>query len=517
MALPKEPRQKMINIMYLVLTALLALNVSSEILNAFKTIDQSLTNANGIIQKKNDDIYKSLSNKLNDPKTKEQAAVWQPKAEKAHALAEDLVKELDALKVELKKESGLKIVDGKEKFNEDNLEAATRIFVDSKTGSVSRGQDLYNRLVKFKQDLADLDPKIAEKIIPNLSLDLSIPTSNNEVANKDWSYAYFNMTPTIAAITILTKFQNDIRNSEAQIAAFCHQQIGEVELVYDQFNAFASSNSQYLMSGEELVITAGVGAFSSAAKPTISIDGNVVPVTADGSAIYKTVAGSNPGVNTKRVRISFLKPNGETAVVEKDVKYTIGVPTGLVVSTDKTRVFYKGLDNPLSITGGGGAEKVNVSVEGAGATVRKAGAGQYIVNCTQLGQAVVNVSDGKTTQKITIPVKRVPDPIAIVGGRAGGNMAANVFRVQSGVIADLRDFVFEGVKFNVVSFILVATGKGFPEPESVEVNGPAFSGAAKNLLRNCQAGTTVIIGDIKVTEPGGGTRKLDQTITFILE
>ncbi|MEN9697174.1 MAG: gliding motility protein GldM [Bacteroidota bacterium] len=517
MALPKEPRQKMINIMYLVLTALLALNVSSEILNAFKTIDQSLNNANSIIQKKNEDIYKSLNNKLNDPKTHEQAAIWAPKAEKAHSLADDLIKEIDGLKVELKKESGLKLVDGKEKFNEDNLEAATRLFVESKGGAGSRGADLFNKLKKFKQDLSDLDPKIAEKVIPNLSLDLSIPASENQVANKDWGYAYFNMTPTIAAITILTKFQNDIRNSEAQVAAFCHQQIGAVELVYDQFNAFAASNSQYLMSGEELVITAGVGAFSSAAKPTISIDGSVVPVTADGSAVYKTVAGNTPGENTKRVKISFLKPNGETAVVEKDVKYTVGTPSGLVVSTDKTRVFYKGLDNPLSITGGGGAEKVNVTVEGAGATIRKAGAGQYIINCTQLGQAVVNVNDGKNAQKIVIPVKRVPDPIAVIGGKAGGNMQANVFRVQSGVIADLRDFVFDGIKFNVVSFVLVATGKGFDEPTSVEVNGPAFTGAAKNLLKNCQPGTTVIIGDIKVTEPGGGTRKLDQTITFILE
>jgi gliding motility-associated protein GldM len=512
MSLPKEPRQKMINIMYLVLTALLALNVSSEILNAFKTIDQSLNNANGIIQKKNEDVYKSLLNKLNDPKTKEQAAVWQPLAVKAHGYAEDLYKEIDALKVELKKGSGLKLVDGKEVFNEDNLEAATRLFVEEK-----RGQDLYNKLQKFKQDLADLNPKIAEKVIPNLSLDLSIPKSENQVANKDWGYAYFNMTPTIAAITILTKFQNDIRNSEAQVAAFCHQQIGEVELIYDQFNAFAASNSQYLMSGEELVITAGVGAFSSAAKPTISIDGNVVPVGVDGSAVYKTVAGNTPGENTKRVKISFIKPNGETAVVEKDVKFTVGTPSGLVVSTDKTRVFYKGLDNPLSITGGGGAEKINVTVEGAGSTVRKAGPGQYIISCTQLGQAVVNVSDGKSSQKIAIPVKRVPDPIAVIGGKAGGNMQANVFRVQSGVIADLRDFVFDGVKFNVVSFVLVATGKGFDEPASVEVNGATFSPAAKNLLKNCQPGTTVIIGDIKVTEPGGGTRKLDQTITFILE
>ena len=516
MSLPKEPRQKMINIMYIVLTALLALNVSSEILNAFKTIEQSLNSASNIIERKNLDIYKSLKTKLNDPKSAEKAAIWSPKAEQAHAYADAMYAYVESLKQELKVESGLQIKDGKEVYKEDDLDATTRLFLNKKSGE-SKGKDLYNKLVKFNADLSAIDPLIAKEVIPNLPLDLSIPTTSSIAGKGDWAYAYFNMTPSVAAITILTKFQNDIRNSEAQIAEFCHKEIGEVELIYDQFNAFAASNSQYLMSGEELVITAGVGAFSSAAKPTVSIDGVVVPVGVDGSAIYKSVAGTSPGVQRKRVRISFIKPNGENAVVEKEVQYTVGTPSGLVVSTDKTRVFYKGLDNPLSITGGGGGEKINVTVEGAGTTIRKAGSGQYIVTSTQTGTAVVTVNDGKQTQKLAIPVRRVPDPIAIVGGSAGGNMAAGKFRAQGGVIADLRDFVFDGVKFNVLSFIVIATGKGFDEPDFAEVNGPAFSGGATSLIRKCQAGTTVTIGEIKVSEPGGGSRKLDQTITFILQ
>lgn len=513
MALPKEPRQKMINIMYLVLTALLALNVSSEILLAFNTIDKSLLNANAIIENKNSDIFKSLEQKLNDPKSAEKAAIWAPTAKKAKQISDEIFTYIDNLKHELKVNANLKIVDNKEKYNFDDLEAATRLFISSKD---PKGQELLNRLTKFKKDLSDLDPLIAKQIIPNLPLDLSIPNSERSGIKNDWSNAYFHMTPAVAANTILTKFQNDIRNSEAQVVDFCHRQIGEVELIYDQFNAFAASNSQYLMSGEELTITAGVGAFSSAAKPTIMVDGSVIAIGPDGSATYKTTVNS-PGENTKRVRISFLKPNGETAIVEKDVKYTVGTPSGLVVSTDKTRVFYKGLDNPLSITGGGGSEKINASVEGTTSSIKKAGPGLYIVNCTQLGSVTVNVNDGKQTQKISIPVKRVPDPIAIVGGSAGGNMAANVFRVQKGVIADLRDFVFEGVKFNVTSFIVIGTGKGFDEPEFAEVVGNAFSGGAQGLIKRCQPGSSVTIGEIKVSEPGGGTRKLDQTITFILQ
>jgi hypothetical protein len=271
------------------------------------------------------------------------------------------------------------------------------------------------------------------------------------------------------------------------------------------------------MSGEELVITAGVGAFSSAAKPTISIDGAVLPIGPDGTASFKSVAGT-PGLNTKRVRISFLKPNGETAVVEKDVKYTVGTPTGLVVSTDKTRVFYKGLENPLSVTGGGGAEKVNVSVESGAATVRRVGPGQYAVNCTQLGSVTLNVNDGKSTSKVTIPVKRIPDPIAIVGGSAGGNtLSASQFRRQQGVIAELKDFIYEGVKYDVVSYTILCTGKGFDSDEYVEVRGAKFSGGASELIKRCQPGTSVIIGDIKVSEPGGGIRTLSQPITFVLQ
>ena len=513
MSLPKEPRQKMINIMYLVLTALLALNVSSEILNAFKTIDQSLSNANIIIQKKNDDILKSLQKKLADPKTAEKAAIWAPMADKAHALSDAIYNHIQTLKQDLKVESRLKKVDGKEVFNEDDLEASTRLFLKGKD---PKGKDLLNRLTQFKKDLGEIDPALAKEVLPNLPLDLSIPISNNMASKSDWAYAYFNMTPTVASLAILTKFQNDIRNSESQVVEYCHRQIGEVELIYDQFNAFAASNSQYLMSGEELIITAGVGAFSSAAKPTISVDGTVIPITADGSATYKSTAGA-PGLNSKRVRISFIKPDGETAIVEKIVNYTVGTPSGLVVSTDKTRVFYKGLDNPLSITGGGGAEKINASVEGTGATIKKAGPGQYIVNCTQLGSVVVNINDGKQTQKVSIPVKRVPNPLALVGESAGGNMAANVFRVQGGVVAELKDFIFEGIKFNVTSFIVIGTGKGFDEPEFREVVGNKFSGGAQDLVKRCQPGSTVTIGEIKVTEPGGGTRKLDQTITFILQ
>ncbi len=517
MSLPKEPRQKMINMMYLVLTALLALNVSAEILNAFKTVDRSLIIASGVAEQKNEEIFKSFKAKLEDPTSREKAAIWEPKAQQARKISDELYNYIEGLKQELKKESGLKTVEGKEEYKEDDLDAGTRLLVQQAPEGKGKGKELFEKLKAYKEQLLSIDPEMKKEIEVGLPLDLTIPPTSSEAGKNDWAYAYFHMTPTIAAITIMSKFQNDVRNSESKAVEFCHKQIGQVEIIYDQFQAFAGTNTQYLMPGEELVITAGIGAFSKAAQPSITIDGANVALNAEGTAEYKTrVGGSGAGI--KRVRISYAKPDGTTAVVEKEIKYTVGIPAGLTVSTDKTRVFYKGLENPLSVTGGGGDEKVNVSIEGAGASLRKAGPGQYIVTCTQLGTVNVVANDGKNIQRIAIPVKRVPDPIVVVGGSAGGAMPANVFRVQSGAIAELRDFVFEGVAYKVMSFMLICTGKGFDEPEFAEVNSASFKDAsAQTLIRRCQAGTTVTIGEIKVLEPGGGTRKLDQNITFILQ
>ena len=138
MALPKEPRQKMINIMYLVLTALLALNVSSEILNAFKVVDKSLMTSNDNITKANSTIYESLKAKLADPGTHEKAVIWNANAEKAQKLSTEMSSYIDQLKTDLKKEAGSKMVekDGKqvEQFKEDDLEAATRLFGNGEGG-----------------------------------------------------------------------------------------------------------------------------------------------------------------------------------------------------------------------------------------------------------------------------------------------------------------------------------------------------------------------------------------------
>ena len=508
MALPKEPRQKMINMMYLVLTAMLALNVSAEILNAFRTVNQSLANANEIIELKNQGLFGSFDRKVADPKTAEKAKIWQAKALQAKGYADNLYNYVESLKTELMVAAGQKQPGGD--YKEDNLEAPTRLLVEG-----SKGKDLYQKLKDYRASLLGIDKDIQKEYEKTLPIDLSIPKSTNQ-GNRTWEAAYFRMTPTIASITMLSKFQNDVRNSEAQVVDFCHRQIGAVEVVYDQFQAFAGTNSEYLMPGQELVINAGVGAFSKSAKPSISIDGASMATNAQGVAEYKTTVGG-PGTYTKRVHITFTKPDGTPGTLDKEIQYTVGSPTGASVSADAVKVLYVGLENPLTVSGGSaGAEKTQASIEGGGGNLTSLGGGKYVAKVSTPGKATINVTvEGKTTP-FEFRVKRVPDPVAMIGQSAGGRIATNALKAQQGVRADLRDFVFEGVKFDVISFVFYATGAGFGEgPKYTQNTGPYFNADAKRYLEQCRPGSTVVIDEIKARGPGGDIRVLP-TMAFNL-
>src|SRR5271154_2475293 len=148
MALPKEPRQKMINMMYLVLTALLALNVSAEILNAFKTVNNSILRSNEVITEKNNVTYRSLDDKLRDNGTKINAEIWVPKAKQAQQLSDELYKYLQELKEKLINESGPYTEDGVKKFRDDDLDAATRLMDEEGNGKI-----LYEKLKTYKEQL----------------------------------------------------------------------------------------------------------------------------------------------------------------------------------------------------------------------------------------------------------------------------------------------------------------------------------------------------------------------------
>jgi gliding motility-associated protein GldM len=519
MALPKEPRQKMINMMYLVLTALLALNVSSEILNAFKVVNTSLATSNKIVGDKNAVTYESFEEKAKDQQTAAKAAIWKPKAQAVKKLSDDMYNYIANLQQELKKESKLKVEEGVEHYSEDNLDAPTRLM--DKNG---KGKELYDKLGAYRKAvIAVLDPKefadnpnfqkeltaqIAtfEKTIP---IDLTVPKgqAGKEYSNdaKGWTTNYFHMTPTVAAVTILSKLQSDVKNTEAQVIDYCHQQIGSVKLVYNKFQAIAQANTSYAMPGDNIEIVAGVGAFSDAAQPKITIGGQNVPVGADGTALWKTTA-SGAGNKAVEVVIEFIKPDGTPERVTKTVKYEVAMPAGVAVSPTKMNVLYIGVENPLQITAGVGAEKINASFTGG--EIKRAGGNSWIAIPKTQGEHKINVTIENKTTPVTFRVKKLPDPYAYVGPSRGGSMPAANFKAMGGVIAKLESD-FEA-PFRVVSYTVGAIGGKIPIYQQQPNQGNRWSGAAASLIESAGPGTAVFFDNIKVVGPDGIVRDLPQ-------
>ncbi len=298
--------------MYLVLTALLALNVSAEILNAFKVVDNSLKESNNLLSISTSGIYSNLEEMLKDPKSVQKAEIWKPKADQVKTLADETSVLIDKLKEELKKEADLQ-ADGS--YKEDNIDAATRLFDTKGQGSV-----LYQKLADFKTKLLAIDPEMAANIGSKIPLNLEAPKSASGNLStgdkvKDWINSYFHMTPTVAALTMLSKFQNDVKNSENMAASFCINQVGAVKLIMDKFEPLVGTSSTYLMPGEEMSVNAGLGAFNSNVKPSVTIDGRGIPVNSNGVAEYKFNVGGT-GSRSMNVNVTFVDPNtGESKTI----------------------------------------------------------------------------------------------------------------------------------------------------------------------------------------------------------
>ena len=505
MALPKEPRQKMINFMYLVLTAMLALNVSSEILNAFKVVDNSLLSSNITIDNSSSTFIKSLEEQAKKPELAAKVAQWKPKADSALTITNQMSKYIDELKQQLKVESGLAIKDGKEDFKEDDLDASTRL-MDTK----GKGKELLAKLQQFKTDIANVIPADKRNLLPQIPLDLNPPKSHNEASNKDWTTAYFHMTPTVAALTMLSKFQNDVKRSGNIVVNFCHDQIGKVEVVYDKFAALTSQNSEYLLPGQPFQIQAGLGAFSAAAKPSVTINGQSLPVNDSGYATYRETAGGG-GQKTFNVTISFKDPNtGQMQSTTKTVTYTVGQASGASIFLEKMNVMYLGVDNPLSISGGSGKKEL-MSVSFTGGTIAQAGGDRYIARPSATGPAEVRVTIEGKSYSFPIRCKTLPDPVALVGTLKGGGVSAAQFKAMGGVRAQLQDSEFDA-PFSVLGYTVGGTING--QYQEQVVNGSQWGGNA--VIANAKPGSLVWINNIRAQGPDGKQRKIND-LTFKLQ
>ena len=534
MSIPKEPRQLMINLMYLVLTAMLALNVSAEVINAFFKIDKGLKKTNEIVTKANEGVIAGMEaavEKRPDDKPLVQFAKdAQVITGEFYAYVGTLKSNLEELAGGVFYETGKKgdalgaETDDASKWGKPvkykDKEIPQRFFVDGNDGTIGseaayepNGPKLKAQVLATQKKLEDLlkkaaasNPIITEKEITDLisKLSLSIDEEGPKSADKTWSDYNFGHMPVAAVYPMITKFQNDAKNSEAAIINFLAKKIGGTVVEFDQFEPVASAEKGYVISGDPFKADIFLSASSKQAKYTVSVNGRSLPVK-DGVAKFQT-STSSTGEQSYKVNISLTNPfTGKTDRFDKTFKYEVG-RRSVTVSADKMNVFYVGVTNPISVAAAGvSSNALKVSCSGGGCNMTKRSNGKYDIKVSQPGsKAIITVSGGGLqATKFEYRVKRIPDPTAIVGGgptKRGGVMKAGTFKGQIGVAAILENFDFKA-KCNISGFEFTRVPKR-SDAVTERQNSGTFKSRVKTLQQSAKAGDVFYIDNIKAKCPG---------------
>jgi len=521
-----SPRQKMINMMYLVLTALLALNVTKEVINAFVTINESVTLSKENVIKKNQATYAAFEQAMSVDAVKYKEV--NDKANNVRKAADDVAKFIEDLKIEL-----VRTVDGidegeptpslVEMGRKDDYDVPTNILCgDDQNGKGKKAEELKKRLEAFKKLILDNAPEASranfEKTIQTL-INTSDP-AKPEDGKRTWEMANFYHNPVVAVVALLTKFQNDVRNAESQIIDDLLTSVDKNIVKLDMLNAKVISNSTVVTIGSDYQADVFLSATSSTMAPEVFIGasydsakkeisgGSDKPLPVEGGYAKYTDRPGSEGEKKWGGVIRVKKPDGSYDYYPFQSSYVAQKPNS-VVSADKMNVLYIGVDNPMSISVPGVSnDKVKSSIEGAGGTLKAnpaAGGGHYIANVTTVGKAVIKVSaeiGGKVMPmgSFEYRVKRVPDPVATIANNKSGTVNKNLLMAGT-LIPTLENFDFE-LFFKITSFKMTITGKG-KDPMEFEATGNQLTQQMRDALSKGRAGDKVFFEFIKARMASG--------------
>lgn len=501
-----SPRQKMINMMYLVLTALLALNVSAEILKAFSMINSSLETTYTTLTDKNSSLYKQFQKKMDDEPGKTKP--FYDKAMIAKAETEKLMAMVKTIKDKLTDEAGLpdgkvddkdyKIEgDHKVMINDGNIDIPSRLLVQE--GKSKMGLDLQNAINAYREKVLSL---LDEKDKANFKM----PIDAAKDGKKKWLVSTFDGLPVIGAFTLLTKYENDLKNTESEIVKLLLGDIDKNDFKFDQLVAKVIAPSSYILVGQEYTADILLVAYDSRQNPVIKVGGS--PLNVEGGMGKYTTRASAEGVKKWGGVIQVKAPDGSTKEYPFDAEYQVAKPAA-VVSPDKMNVFYVGVDNPVSISVPGvPLDKVKPSISGGTITGSN---GKYVVRQEKPGKVTVTVNAEVSGKQMNMGasefrVKYVPNPVATVGGVDPGSVSSANFKAQAGLIAVLKDFDFD-LKFKVTKFRMIYLPPR-RDPIVRQIAGPAFSGDASGFVTGAKPGDKFIFDEIEARGPDNTPRKL---------
>jgi len=503
----QTPRQRMINILYLVLLGLIALNVPESLLDSFKKIGDSLATSTSNVQNGIAANYAAFQKHIAEEPAR--AKPIYDKAKQASALADKLYKEVEDLKTKLVTSTGGISDQTHDYAGRDNMEESERLMIKDGNGEKLR-KDINDTRTQL---LAILDPK--DTVGMHLSLDASDPIpAPGSPDKKSWEEGYFGANiPVAAVMTTLIKIQSDARNDEAAVTKKLLSKFDVAVVTLNTFEGVAVAPTSYIIAGQPYTAQVFLTAYDNQSNPVITINGSTIPTSA-GKGTY-TVSTGKEGVFTYSGDIAVKGPDGLKHYKLPTQTYQVAKPSA-VVSPDKMNVLYMGVDNPLSVSAPGvPVDKLHVSISGGGGSLSGSN-GHYEAKVSSIGDATVTISaeieKGKTTAlgSTKFRVKRIPDPKAQFAGKSGGSTSAVNLRAQDKLFAHLDNFEFEA-KFIVKSFKMIVAK---PHQDGVisSSNSADLSAAQKAALATITPGTTIYFDDIIAVGPDGAQRPLDPII-----
>jgi gliding motility-associated protein GldM len=500
-------RQKMIGIMYLVLLAMLALNVSDLVLKAFKNINDSLSTSKDNVEA---NINQLLTNYENT-KVKENPAN-KPKldrAKQAQSIAEELIKYIDGLQAKIAAEG----FDEKGELNQkNNLDIGQNIMGNDE--APKEGKKLQQKINETGQKLAALLKNDEGK--PTFLLQAKDPVKPKAGEPKTWTGNNFGEGVPLAAFrTILTMIQNDAKNMEADII---NRILADKPIVtIDRFEAVAVAPATYVIQGQPYKADIYLTASDSKSNPDITVNGSRVAIE-NGKGVY---TGSTGSVGTFKWKgtIRVKQTDGQVKTYETaEQTYQVAKPSA-TVSSDKLNVIYAGIPNPFTVSAPGfPAEGVKASISG-GSMSGSNGKYNVTVPGSLIGKEVsinVSASNGSSTLNLgaqKFRVKAVPNPVASFAGKKGGSLSSSRISSEDQVVAELENFEFD-LKVKVTKFTVVVL-KPRQDPLTYYCTGDNFSPQAKAALSSLSFGSRVFIENVQALMPDGRTPTLNSMVFTI--
>ena len=513
-----SPRQKMINLMYLVLLAMLALNVSSDVLNGFSLVADGLKKSTENASKVNQGIYSTFDQQMKDNPAK--VKEWYEKAQYVRGMSDSLYNLAEELKEAIVRKSDGKDADVNNIHNREDLEASTQVMLAPGTG---RGEELYKAINSYRDRIVRMVTDKEKKEIITSNLDTEVPTQA-KVLGKNWQEYSFENMPTAAAVTLLTKLQNDVRYAEGEVLHNLISNVDVKDIRVNQLNAYVIPNAQTVVQGGRFSAQIIMAAVDTTRRPTIYIGGKQIQ---SDKGYYETVC-SKTGDFTFSGYIEMLNGSGEKVRRDFSQKYSVVAPSA-TVSADIMNVLYAGYDNPMSVSVPGvPSSKLRVSMTGG--NLEQKGEGKYIARPTTPDtEAVFTVaaeSEGRMQEmgKFTFRVRKLPDPTAYIAYAAegggenrfrGGGLTKQVLMSTNGIGAAIDDGLLN-IAFRVNSFQTVfydAMGNAVP----YQSNGANFSDQQKAQMRGLARNKRFYVTDIHATGPDGIERTLNGVMEVIIK